>query len=57
MRIITVIVIGLIVGTFMGMILIPDKGPGLELGRIFVGIITIVLTWLIYKSRHINIKE
>ncbi|MEH7238982.1 hypothetical protein [Bacillus sp. JJ1562] len=55
MRTITVIIIGLIVGIFMGMILIPDKGPGLELGRVFVVIITVV-AWLIYKYRYIKEK-
>lgn len=47
MRTIKVIIIGLIVGTFIGMLISPDPGPGLELGRIFVVILTIVLTWLI----------
>ncbi|GIN21619.1 YtxH domain-containing protein [Siminovitchia fordii] len=47
MKTIKAIIIGLIVGTFIGMLLSPDPGPGLELVRIFVVILSIVLTWLI----------
>lgn len=54
MRKIKAIIISIIVGTFVGLLLIPDHGPGLEVGRIFGIIITILLTWLIYKYRYSN---
>jgi protein-S-isoprenylcysteine O-methyltransferase Ste14 len=49
---IKVMLISILVGTFIGMLLIPDQGPGLEVARVLGILIVILLTWLLYKSRY-----